>query len=491
MAIVNEDTKVKVSGDGSTREFSFGFKIYQKSDLTVYLIDKDTEEIDEKTLTTDYKVSIDTTGEGGTVEFVTLNPPSSDEWVFMFSALDYTQNVVLPTDGAFREKKVSDGLDRIVRLVQQVKEQVDRAIVIPPYDEDDPPDFAELIEVAAEAAQDAAGDAEGYRDEAEGFKDEAEGFKNEADGFKNDAANYALALKATSTSSVEIGTGEKTFSTQADKQFHEGHYTLIVDDDDSSNYMFGRITSYSGTTLVVDVITTDGAGTIDDWDIMVSGARGAKGDPGDGSISSGLDASKDGDPDVGDIYWATDTEKLYWCLNESVWTEVIDVAGIESDISDNADSISTIASDVADNADSISTIASDVADKVDTVDDKASTSEAETATNDTKYMTPKKTKESIDENAPQVAFGSWVSRSAETNYQAETDGFVCVYATTNGGRVGMSDSSSTPTTIRVGNTYSGLEKSGHITMPVRKGDYWRVYNQSNKSTTVWWLPLGT
>jgi len=133
MAIVNEDTKVKVSGDGSTREFSFGFKIYQKSDLTVYLIDKDTEEIDEKTLTTDYKVSIDTTGEGGTVEFVTLNPPSSDEWVFMFSALDYTQNVVLPTDGAFREKKVSDGLDRLCRLIQQVKGETSRSIKLPVY----------------------------------------------------------------------------------------------------------------------------------------------------------------------------------------------------------------------------------------------------------------------------------------------------------------------------------------------------------------------
>jgi hypothetical protein len=92
-----------------------------------------------------------------------------------------------------------------------------------------------------------------------------------------EAANYAAALKATSTSSVAIGTGEKTFTTQASKQFAAGQFILIVDTANSANYMHGQVTSYSGTTLVVDVQNIGGSGTIASWNIYVSGSRGAIG----------------------------------------------------------------------------------------------------------------------------------------------------------------------------------------------------------------------
>ena len=95
------------------------------------------------------------------------------------------------------------------------------------------------------------------------------------------AANYAAALKATSTSSIAIGTGSKTFVTQAGKQFATGQFILITSDADPTNYMHGQVTSYSTTSLVVNVLDIGGSGTHTDWTIDVSGSRGATGPAGD------------------------------------------------------------------------------------------------------------------------------------------------------------------------------------------------------------------
>lgn len=92
------------------------------------------------------------------------------------------------------------------------------------------------------------------------------------------AAEELDRLTATSTSSVEIGTGEKTFTTQAGKVFEQGAYVVISSDaNPGTNRMFGTVTSYTTTTLVVEVEVSDGSGTLDDWAIQFSGARGATG----------------------------------------------------------------------------------------------------------------------------------------------------------------------------------------------------------------------
>ncbi len=96
------------------------------------------------------------------------------------------------------------------------------------------------------------------------------------------AAAQAAALIGTSTTSLLIEVAEKTFTTQASKQFSAGMFVLAVSDANPANYMHGQVTSYSGTTLVVNVIDIGGSGTLADWTISVSGSRGAKGDTGTG-----------------------------------------------------------------------------------------------------------------------------------------------------------------------------------------------------------------
>lgn len=95
------------------------------------------------------------------------------------------------------------------------------------------------------------------------------------------AAEAALAsvtnLSATSTTSTLIGTGSKTFTTQADRPLTEGAWVLITSDADPTNYLHGYVTAYSGTSLTVNVTNVGGSGTFTDWTIRVSGTRGATG----------------------------------------------------------------------------------------------------------------------------------------------------------------------------------------------------------------------
>ena len=100
------------------------------------------------------------------------------------------------------------------------------------------------------------------------------------------AAAQAAALIGTSTTSLLIEIAEKTFTTQASKQFAAGMFVLAVSDADPANYIHGQVTSYSGTTLVVNVIDIGGSGTLADWTISVSGSRGAIGATGSGNIAT-------------------------------------------------------------------------------------------------------------------------------------------------------------------------------------------------------------
>ncbi len=107
--------------------------------------------------------------------------------------------------------------------------------------------------------------------------------KNLAEAAARTATSQAAKLTGTSTTSVEIGTGSKVFTTQADKDFN-GNNVRVYSDADPTNFMDG-LASYSGTTLTVTVTAIGGSGTFTDWTIRVNGARGATGAA--GSVTDG------------------------------------------------------------------------------------------------------------------------------------------------------------------------------------------------------------
>ncbi len=102
------------------------------------------------------------------------------------------------------------------------------------------------------------------------------------------AASYSGQLIIVSTTSLAIGTGSKVFTVLADLALNAGQFILIRSDADATNYMWGQISSYSGTTLTINVTATGGSGTLADWTMYLTGERGATGATGSISDLTGV-----------------------------------------------------------------------------------------------------------------------------------------------------------------------------------------------------------
>lgn len=94
------------------------------------------------------------------------------------------------------------------------------------------------------------------------------------------ASAYADSLNAVSTTSNAIENGSKVFSIQTGKQFKNGQYVLISYAQDVTKYLYGYVTDYTGSSLTVQVVATQGSGTYADWTIGLSAIRGPQGEVG-------------------------------------------------------------------------------------------------------------------------------------------------------------------------------------------------------------------
>lgn len=73
-------------------------------------------------------------------------------------------------------------------------------------------------------------------------------------------------MNATSTTSIEIGTGDKVFTVGSGKNFTPGYrVTACSDAAPTVDFMTGFVTDYDGTSLTIQVYTFGGSGTHTDW----------------------------------------------------------------------------------------------------------------------------------------------------------------------------------------------------------------------------------
>lgn len=131
MSVSDTYEPVLTTGDGSEDEFDFDFLIFNDTDLEVALVDPDTLAATDQTLGVDYSVTIDTTTPGGTVTFDT--PPEDGTLVSIRRNVPITQTTDIPAGGLFREVQIENALDKNVLIMQQLQEQIDRAILQSPY----------------------------------------------------------------------------------------------------------------------------------------------------------------------------------------------------------------------------------------------------------------------------------------------------------------------------------------------------------------------
>lgn len=99
------------------------------------------------------------------------------------------------------------------------------------------------------------------------------------------------SYQATSTSSVAIGTGSKTFTVQSSRGYSAGQWVRVS--NSSSNYMEGTVTSYSGTTLIINVPAgrAIGSGTYTSWNVNIAGDIGPANSLAIGSVTTGAAGS--------------------------------------------------------------------------------------------------------------------------------------------------------------------------------------------------------
>ena len=132
MSVTSNTNKTLQDGDGSTVAFDFSFKIFKETDLKVYKIVKETGEMgDPLTLNTDYSVTINKVGEGGTVTFTTA--PTVEQQAGIYRVIDITQPANIPVDTEYVEKTLENALDRACMISQQLQEAIGRCIAIPEF----------------------------------------------------------------------------------------------------------------------------------------------------------------------------------------------------------------------------------------------------------------------------------------------------------------------------------------------------------------------
>jgi len=127
MTVSSTTVKNSYSGNGSTTQFAYGYKIFADTDLVV-IIRSSTGTETTKTLTTHYTVAGAGDASGGSITFTTGNTPASGETVVIRRNVPQTQAIDYIANDPFPAETHEEGLDRTTMIAQQVSEEADRSI---------------------------------------------------------------------------------------------------------------------------------------------------------------------------------------------------------------------------------------------------------------------------------------------------------------------------------------------------------------------------
>jgi hypothetical protein len=127
MTVSSTTVKDSYSGNDSTTEFTYTFKIFADTDLQV-IIRSSTGTETVKTLTTHYTVAGAGVANGGSITFTAGNIPATGETVVIRREVPQTQAIDYIANDPFPAESHEEGLDRATMTIQQMQEELDRAI---------------------------------------------------------------------------------------------------------------------------------------------------------------------------------------------------------------------------------------------------------------------------------------------------------------------------------------------------------------------------
>ena len=225
MAISTETRRSdRYACDGVQTVFSFAFKVFEADEIGVIVsADGETEtelsqELYSVTLNSDQDNS-----PGGSVSLLTA--PANGSVLVVVSKVPYQQPIVFTNQGGFYPELLNEGYDRAIILTQQLKEQLDRTLVVPVTSEKTPQQvMTEILDVASQAetfknsAETSAQNANASKEAAQTAQAAAElaqGKAEEAYQDTQDAADQAIEDIGTAKTSAisEIQQTEQTSKT--------------------------------------------------------------------------------------------------------------------------------------------------------------------------------------------------------------------------------------------------------------------------------------
>lgn len=137
-------------GNGIATEFPFSFKVWAKSQLQVFVVRPDGTLLD-------IPFTVQLTDSGGTVTALYAGKPLLPGWkLSIVRDMPFAQEVDLVNGTRFDPQVLEDALDAATAERQQLRETLERAVVVPPGSEEPPEILADLIFEARDSSLDCA-----------------------------------------------------------------------------------------------------------------------------------------------------------------------------------------------------------------------------------------------------------------------------------------------------------------------------------------------
>lgn len=171
MAIEDVARRVTYTGNGKQTEFSFSFVVFNaQTDIAVYR-KADDDSLEETVPASEYSVTLNSDQASNPGGKVVMTAPLADGAILaLLSNVAYEQTMELTTHDGFDPRTLNKNADRIVALIQQLKENVERAVITDPTDTMSP---SELKQKLLDAAESATVVAKGYAESAKQSAEEA------------------------------------------------------------------------------------------------------------------------------------------------------------------------------------------------------------------------------------------------------------------------------------------------------------------------------
>lgn len=131
MSISNLTRKISYTANGTTKVFSFPFKIFAGSDLVITLLSPAGVVLGTYVYNTDYTVSINSATEGGFVTFVTAPVAGAGNTILIKRVMALVQPTTLPPVSQMNEKSIENELDRQIMIDQQQADDLTNQALLP------------------------------------------------------------------------------------------------------------------------------------------------------------------------------------------------------------------------------------------------------------------------------------------------------------------------------------------------------------------------